>query len=126
VERANRVGYQPSKKGLRAMKKAKIRPTLIAALSGEELPTRSAEATPVLATKKVDLTSVDGEIDFDSVPPPKNAPKPTYASASKAEEPKKLDVSTRPAQPFVPPTTHATETASSDGKPRRVVYRPEG
>ncbi len=85
LAKAQEAGYTPTPLGLKRMKAAKVRPSLIAALSGE--PAAKIEATPVAAAPKAPKFDLDkvvdpNEINFDEVPPPKGVPERHKAGAT--------------------------------------------
>lgn len=88
VKLAAEGGYKASKKEAKKLKKLKVRPTLLAALTGAPAPApaATAAATPK-GPQPIDINTVidPNEIDFDSVAPPKGMDM-RYADAHRAEK----------------------------------------
>lgn len=129
VERCNQAGYQPNAKGIKGMKKAKVRPSLIAALTGGAPPAAAPAAEEVAAKpepKRIDLSkTIDpNEIDFDSVAPPAGTPAAERLAAKKPAakaEVKVAEKKTEEAKPAFIPKPQAQAQADQP-KPKRVVY----
>lgn len=127
IERCNQAGYQPNAKGIKGMKKAKVRPSIIAALSGNAPAPAPAEEEVAAKPepKKIDISkTIDpSEIDFDSVAPP--AGTPGAAAFAKKQAPKEAPKvaekkAEEPKATFIP---KPQATAAADApKPKRVVY----
>jgi hypothetical protein len=126
IERCNQAGYQPNAKGIKGMKKAKVRPSIIAALTGNTpAPAAEEEVAAKPEPKRIDISkTIDpSEIDFDSVAPPAGTPaaaafakKPAAKEAPKVAEKKAEE----PKATFIP---KPQATAAADApKPKRVVY----
>lgn len=127
LERCNQAGYQPTAKGIKGMKKAKVRPSIIAALTGTTPPPAAAEEEVAAKPepKRIDISkTIDpSEIDFDSVAPPAGTPAAaTFAKKPAAKEaPKVAEKKPEEQKPAFIPKPQATAAADAP-KPKRVVY----